>query len=394
MNTLTEASMKKSAGWSKILPVFMAFFVMGFVDIVGTATAYVKRDFELSETFAQLLPMMIFIWFAILSVPVGIFQSKRGKKKTLLIGIFVTLIAMTLPFLFYNYSLILMSFILIGIGNTIIQVASPPLLYEVSNKDKYSSNMSFSQLIKAVTALLGPIATAEIAKLTGDWKLIFLTYAIASLVVGLWLFFTRIPETRQEKSVASVKSSLSLLKDPFIAFMTIGSFMIVGIDVGLNTGIPNYLISQFNVDLTGGTQGISFYFGSLIIGRFLGGLVLRVIPSTRFFLLSVIIGLAGLAGMILAPDVWVARMAIVMAGLGTANIFPVIFTFAVEHKPAKSNEISGLMIMAVAGGAVMPFIMGLVSDSLGALAGLFVPALCLSYFIFVSRLIKKPKHVS
>jgi fucose permease len=374
------------------VPVLVTFFVMGFVDIVGTTVAYVKHDFNLSQSVAQLLPMMVFIWFALLSVPVGIMQDRKGKRKTLTLGIVVTFVAMLLPLLAYSYGVILFSFLLIGIGNTIIQVSANPLLHDVSSKKNFSSNMSLSQLVKAVSSMLGPIITAELAKLTGDWKNIFLAYAITSVITAIWLYSVDIEETRSENKAATFRSSLGLLKDRFILLMVIGIFAIVGADVGMNTGIPNYLGSRFNLDVATATQGISIYFAALIVGRFLGTVLLRFMRSQKFYLLIVIMNLAGLFGMIFAPGPMFARVMIFIAGVGSANIFPVIFSFAVEYWPERSNEISGLMIMAVAGGAVMPFLMGVTSDLWGATASLFILVACIAYFLFISKVVLNIKY--
>ncbi len=374
------------------VPVLVTFFVMGFVDIVGTTVAYVKHDFNLSQSVAQLLPMMVFIWFALLSVPVGIMQDRKGKRKTLTLGIVVTFVAMLLPLLAYSYGVILFSFLLIGIGNTIIQVSANPLLHDVSSKKNFSSNMSLSQLVKAVSSMLGPIITAELAKLTGDWKNIFLAYAITSVITAIWLYSVDIEETRSENKAATFRSSLGLLKDRFILLMVIGIFAIVGADVGMNTGIPNYLGSRFNLDVAAATQGISIYFAALIVGRFLGTVLLRFMRSQKFYLLIVIMNLAGLFGMIFAPGPMFARVMIFIAGVGSANIFPVIFSFAVEYWPERSNEISGLMIMAVAGGAVMPFLMGVTSDLWGATASLFILVACIAYFLFISKVVLNIKY--
>ena len=374
------------------IPVLVAFFVMGFVDIVGTTVAYVKHDFNLSQSTAQLLPMMVFIWFALLSVPVGILQDRKGKRVTLTLGIAVTFVAMLLPLLAYSYGGIMFSFLLIGIGNTVIQVSANPLLHDVSSKKNFSSNMSLSQLVKAISSMLGPIITAELAKLTGDWKNIFLAYAITSVITAIWLYSVNVEETRSENKAATFRSSLSLLKDRFILLMVIGIFAIVGADVGMNTGIPNYLGSRFDLDVTTATQGISIYFAALIVGRFLGTVLLRFMRSQKFYLLIVIMNLAGLFGMIFAPDPLFAQVMIFVAGVGSANIFPVIFSFAVEYWPERSNEISGLMIMAVAGGAVMPFLMGVTSDLWGATASLFILVACIAYFLVISKVVLNIKH--
>ncbi|NJO91781.1 MAG: sugar MFS transporter [Chloroflexia bacterium] len=118
-----------------IIPVFLSFFVMSFVDLVGIGVDRAKLDFELSDTVAQLIPSAAFLWFLLLSVPTGVIQDRLGKKKTLNIGILITALGLFIPFVVYTFPSILIGFALLGIGNTIIQVSANPLLVDVVAKN-------------------------------------------------------------------------------------------------------------------------------------------------------------------------------------------------------------------------------------------------------------------
>ena len=378
---------KKSA--IAVIPVFLSFFVMGFVDIVGISTAYVKDDFQLSNTAAQLLPMMVFVWFALLSVPVGILQDKYGKRNILNIGIAITVLAMLVPLINYTFPVVLISFILIGIGNTIIQVSANPLLHDVSSKKAYSSNMSLSQFVKAIASLLGPIITTFVATQFGNWKLIFIIYSITSFLAFIWLRFTFIEESKPERDHATIKSCLSLLKNKFVLLMVIAILLIVGIDVGMNTNIALVLIDKYGITTAEASIGIKIYFGALIISRFIGAMLLRAMNPKKFLLISVIISIAGFFGLVISPSLLLSEISVLLIGLGIANTFPVIFAATVERMPDRSNEISGLMIMSVCGGAVFPFIMGVVSDAFSSLSSMFVLIGCVAYVLFASLYILK-----
>lgn len=372
-----------------VIPVFLSFFVMGFVDIVGISTAYVKDDFQLSNTAAQLLPMMVFVWFALLSVPVSILQDKYGKKNILNIGIAITVIAMLVPIIQYTYPIVLISFILIGIGNTIIQVSANPLLHDVSSKKAYSSNMSLSQFVKAIASLLGPIITTFVATQFGNWKLIFIIYSVTSFLAYLWLRFTFIEESKPERDPASIKSCLLLLKNKFVLLMVIAILLIVGIDVGMNTNIALVLIDKYGITTAEASIGIKIYFGALIISRFIGAMLLRAMNPKKFLVISVIISIVGFFGLVISPSLLLSEISVLLIGLGIANTFPVIFAATVERMPDRSNEISGLMIMSVCGGAVFPFIMGVVSDAYSSLSSMYVLIGCVAYVLFASLFILK-----
>lgn len=358
-------------GLQKTLPVFMSFIVMGFVDIVGVATGFIKKDFGLTDDLAQLIPSMALFWFFVLSVPSGILQDKYGKRRMLNIGMLLTGVGMVIPFIYYSFPIMLTAFIVLGIGNTIVQVSANPLLHDVSPREKYSSYMSLSQFIKAIISLLGPVITTLMATAFGNWKLVFAVYAVTSAIAVIWLYMTKIEETKGE-APATFKSCFSLLKNPFVVVMVLGIFMLVGSDVGMNSNIANFLQNQFGLTLERASLGISLYFTALMIGRFSGAIILNWISARKFLLLTAIVALVSLTAMLLVQSVLVVQIAIFMVGLGSANLFPLIFSIALEKMPERANEVSGLMIMAVSGGAFLPPLMGLVSTNFSVKASFLV----------------------
>lgn len=121
-------------------PILFGFFVMGFVDVVGIATNYVKKDFFLSDTLANLIPMLVFLWFALCSIPTGMIMNKLGRKNTVLLSMGVTAVAMLLPLIDYNFSLTLLTFALLGIGNTILQVSLNPMIAQVVSEKRWPAS--------------------------------------------------------------------------------------------------------------------------------------------------------------------------------------------------------------------------------------------------------------
>ncbi len=372
---------QSKSGLQKTLPVFMSFIVMGFVDIVGVATGFIKKDFNLTDDLAQLIPSMALFWFFVLSVPSGIMQDKYGKKKMLNIGMFLTGIGMIIPIIHYSFPVMLSAFIVLGIGNTIVQVSANPLLHDVSPKEKYSSYMSLSQFIKAIVSLLGPVIAASMSAAFGNWKLVFAIYAVTSAIAVTWLYLTKIEETKGE-APATFRSCFSLLRNPFILVMVLGIFMLVGSDVGMNSNIANFLQRQFGLSLERASLGISLYFTALMIGRFSGAIILNWISSRKFLFLTAMVALAALIVMLLVKSLLIVQIAIFMVGLGSANLFPLIFSIALEKMPERANEVSGLMIMAVSGGAFLPPLMGLVSTNFGVKAGFLVLVGALLYLLY------------
>ena len=374
---------------NKVLPVLLCYIVMGFVDIVGVSTGYAKRDFNLSPQLAQLIPSMVFVWFFLLSIPVGILQHKFGKKKILSIGIFITVIGMFIPFVVYTYPTFLFSFILLGIGNTIIQVSSNPLLKDTVRKDRFASYMSFSQFIKAISSLLGPILVTFMVAQYNDWKNVFLVYGIVSIISGIWLAFTKITESESSINV-TFGSTLRLLKNSFVLTMVLGIFLIVGIDVGMNTNIQNLLVQKFSMNLEDASLGISLYFFALMISRFFGAILLLKVNNQKFLFWSALLTVIFIGLIVIAPSTLYALIFIALVGLVSGNLFPLVFSLTIDKMPERANEISALMIMAVIGGAVIPPIMGIVNSAVGISASFLVLLICAMY-VFMSNYKLKSK---
>ncbi len=381
--------MKINISVSKVLPVLLCFFVMGLVDLVGIATNYVKQDFALSDTLANLLPMTLFLWFAILSVPTGIMMNKLGRKRTVMLSMVISLLAILLPLVCYNFAMILTAFGLLGIGNTIIQVSLNPLLTNVVRKDRLTSSLTLGQFIKAIAAFLGPIIAGVAAGSFGNWKLVFLFFGLVTILIGLWLFFTPINEKPGSQLISGFADPFSLLKDGAILMLFLGIVFVVGVDVGLNTTVPKFLIERCNISLEKAGLGTSLYFVARTIGTFWGAILLVKMSGRKFFIWSMSVAIPALLVMLLIGNPWGILSMVFIIGFAVANVFSIIFSAALKKLPEYANEISGLMIMGVAGGAVIPLVMGITSDLFGQTAGMAILLIAFSYLFFCAFKLKE-----
>ena len=379
----------KQTNWNKLFPAFFAFIVMGFVDIIGVATGYIQLDFKLTSFVAQFLPMMVLLWFFILSVPAGVLQDKYGKKNMLMIGMIIQAVGLGLPFVHYSFAMMFASFILLGIGNTIIQVSANPLLQDVAPADKLASFLSTSQFVKAIVSFSGPLIAAFVASRFGDWRLVLAIYGITSLLGALWLLMTPIVESKPDRKPATFASCFGLLKNRFIAFMALSIFLIVGVEVATNTNISNILISKYGISMEQAAWGISAFFAGETISRLIGAIILNWIKPRVFLLITALTSLLGVAGVFVSPTFTIALISIFIIGFGVGNMFPIIFSLSLEKMPDRANEISGLLIMAVSGGAFIPLVMGFVSTKVSPIASVFVIGACLLYILWVSFFVKK-----
>lgn len=369
---------------SKISPVLMAFFVMSFVDLVGIGVDRVSKDMSLSATVAQLIPSAAFLWFFILSVPVGVLQSRIGKKNVLNIGMGVTALGLLVPFTFYTFPMVLAGFALLGIGNTIVQVSANPLMVDVVPGNRASSFLSFSQFVKAIGSMIGAPLAAFFAAQFGNWKILFLVFGIVSILSVLWLGTTKIEETRVEGYKATFASSFKLLGNGFVLLMVLSIFLVVGVDVGFNSNSGQFLIKRFGIDQTAAESGRSIYFLGRMLGTFAGAIMLTKISSRKFFMWTSVLGIICLTAIVLVKSPVMAWGLVFLIGLAVANIWPLVFSIVIEKYPNQNNEISGLVMMAISGGAVIPLLVGWVSDISNIALGMTLLIACMIYLWAVS----------
>ena len=367
-----------------VAPVLLGFFVMSACDLVGIGIDNVKADFGLNNTLSQLISMAVFVWFFVLSVPIGILQERIGKRNMLNIGILLTSIGLFLPFFVYSFLTVMIGFALLGIGNTIIQVSANPLLIDVVPSGKASSFLSFSQFIKSIGSMAAPYFATFFAVRFGDWKLILLAYGGVSLLSAAWLHFTKISETPVREDKATVVSCLKLLGKQYIALMVLGIFFVVGIDVGINATSGQFLLVKMGMGTEAAQQGRSLYFFGKLLGTFLGALLLVRFSPSKFLTASSLLALVTTLLFIFSPTPFVALALMFSIGLAASNIFPLIFASTVKKYPDRANEISGLMIMAVSGGAFIPPIVGAISDLFTLTTGMYVFVFAAIYLLFVS----------
>lgn len=367
-----------------ILPVLMAFFVMSFVDLVGIGVDRVSDDMNLSATIAQLIPSAAFLWFLLLSVPVGVLQSRLGKRNMLNIGMGVTALGLLVPFFLYRFGMVLVGFALLGIGNTIVQVSANPLIVDVVPGNRSSSFLSFSQFIKAIGSMLGAPLAALFAARFGDWKLLFLVFGVVSILSILWLGSVKIDETKTEGIKTTFSSSFSMLSNSFILMMVLAIFIVVGVDVGFNSNSGQFLMKQFGIEQTAAESGRSIYFFGRMLGTFAGAIMLTRISSRKFFMWTSLLGIIFLVLILIVSSPAIAWVLVFLIGLAVANIWPLVFSITVSRHPERSNEISGLMMMAISGGAVIPLLIGWISDISNVGTGMTLLVACMVYLWIVA----------
>lgn len=377
----------------QIVPVMLCFFAMGFVDLVGTASNYVQKDLNLTDSQANLFPSLVFFWFLIFSVPTGMLMNKIGRKSTVLISLIVTAISLFIPVFGNSYVAMLASFSLLGIGNAIMHTSLNPLVTNLISSEKLASTLTFGQFIKAIASFLAPViaawgATTMLPTFGLGWRALFVIYAIVSLLSISLLAATPIDEEKPDKA-SGIVACLKLLGRPFILLCFIGIMCHVGIDVGTNTSAPKIIMERLGLPLEEAGFATGIYFIFRTIGCFLGAIILRTISPKTFFAISVMMMLAGMCILLVCDTITPLYAGIGLIGFGNSNIFSVVFSQALVYAPSEKNEVSGLMIMGLFGGTVFPLAMGYAADAIGQVGAVAVMTVGVAYLLYYTLKIRK-----
>ena len=385
-----------------IVPVMLCFFCMGFVDLVGTASNYVKKDLDLTDSVANIFPSLVFFWFLIFSVPTGMLMNKIGRKKTVLLSLAVTVLSLLIPLFGENFAVMLAAFSLLGIGNALMQTSLNPLVSTVmgggrsaegrSQGENLASTLTFGQFIKAIASFSAPYlatwgATQVIPEFGLNWRILFAIFLVVGVLSTLWLAATPIEEQPIEGKASSFVECFKLLGTPIVLLSFLGIMCHVGIDVGTNVTAPKILQERLGIPLEEALSATGVYFIFRTIGCLTGSVFLRVLKTRTFFIISVVMMAASMILMAIGDTKMLLYAGISLVGYGNSNIFSMCFAQALTAMPEKQNEVSGLMIMGLFGGTLFPLLMGFASDAVGQIGAVFVIFVGVVYlFTYISQL--------
>jgi fucose permease len=343
------------------------------------------------------MPIFAYVWFLVISIPTGVLSGRIGRKNAVLVSLAVTVAAMVVP-LFANaerWYLYVAAFALVGIGNTVIQAALPALMSNVVEPSQLASRISLGQFVKALCAALTPVFVYLTATALGNWKLLFPLYGALTVGAAIWLWLTSIPDERvadraeASKGTTTFAGCFAMMKEPYVAAMTVGILFSVGADVGFSVAIPEYLKNVFKVDVDLAGMGPTVYFVAKTIAAFAGAIVFANISAAKCFPWCMGLGLAATAAIpfVSTPVAFLAIIAFV--ALLTANSFGMCMGLAIERFPAKANEITSLMVMAIVGGGIVSALLGFAQSVFGPAGIVVTLGLCIAYLfglgLFASR---------
>ena len=377
-----------------IIPVMLSFFAMGFVDLVGIASNYVKEDLSLTDSVANIFPSLVFFWFLIFSVPTSMLMNKIGRKRTVLLSLLVTVLSLLLPLFGETFPVMLVSFSLLGIGNALMQTSLNPLVSTVIRGGNLASILTFGQFVKAIASFMAPYiamwgALASIPAFGLGWRVLFPIYMIIGVLATLLLWMAPIQEEKSTGKSSSILDCVRLLSRPIVLLSFLGIICHVGIDVGTNTTAPKILMERLGVTLNEAAFATSLYFIFRTIGCLTGSFFLRVMSNRLFFVISVVMMALAMIGLSVGTEQWMLYASIALVGYGNSNIFSIAFSQAIRSDKSCQNEISGLMIMGLFGGTIFPLLMGFASDAIGQVGAVAVMSVGVLYLLTYINKVKE-----
>lgn len=377
--------MKTRNSFRTALPVLFGFFVMGFCDIVGISSDYVQRSFNWSPAMTGFVPSLVFIWFLFLGIPIGNRMNKWGRKNTVLLSMGITVLGMLLPLTVYNSITCIMAYAFLGIGNAILQVSLNPLLSNVVvNQRLLTSSLTAGQVIKAISSLVGPEIVLLAVAYWGDdkWYYCFPILGAITLLSAVWLMATPVKREEVAKERLSIADTFSLLKDKTILLLFLGIFFIVGVDVATNFISSKLMAERFGWSVEQVKYAPQVYFFSRTVGALLGAFLLTRIAEMKYFRVNIIACVLSLLVLAFVENDVVNLVCIGGAGFFASSVFSIIYSMALQARPEKANQISGLMITAIAGGGIVTPVIGFAIGGAGIIGGVWVTLACVLYLVY------------
>src|SRR5690349_3337934 len=378
------------------------FFAWGFItSLVDPLVAAVKGIFQLSDVEAQLSASAFFIAYGVMSLPAAVLLSRKKAVPTVLIalGLMVTgCLIMLVAANIAQYELVLLGLFVLASGITILQVAANPLAAALGPPERSHFRLTFSQTFNSLGTFLAPYLIAGIlltggifdvpkgTPITPELRLesfakidqAFLLIAGALVLLAIFIFvLRRLLDVAKPVDEGQRPSVGPALKSPWALFGSAAIFLYVGAEVAIGSAMTNFLHEpdMLNVSLEEAGKMVSLYWGGAMVGRLIGSGLLFVVKDRAPWLLAAFA--TGAALLCLAVTQLHGHTAAYLAlsiGLFNSIMFPVIFTSTLERSSASPAATSGLLCLAIVGGAILPCVYGLIADKAGLHTAYFLPA--------------------
>lgn len=388
--------------------IFLIFFVISFLtNILGAINPNVSDSFILTGTMTGMLPFSFFIAYALMSIPAGMFIQRYGEKKGLIFAWILSICGALIFSLFPVFPVFLCSLFIIGCGMALLQVISYPLLRETGGEEHFAFNSVIAQLTFGVASFLSPFVYSYlVTNLASDQINYGIFLRLMSVITPrdlpwvsiYWLFFffsfimlvivllvqIRKVERKEDEIVGAWDTHVELFKNKSVILFFFGIFSYVGTEQGIAYWISEFLRTYHGIrPETGGAATVALFWGLMTIGCFVGLVLLKILDS------KIVLRIFTLTALIILVITLFGTPEIAMAGFPALGfclsvMYAIIFSLALNSVPKYHGSFSGILCTAIAGGAILPLIIGKLKDIFGLQAAMLILILPLSYILSLS----------
>ncbi|NCP64545.1 MAG: sugar MFS transporter [Paraglaciecola sp.] len=383
------------------------FFMWGFITALNDILIpHLKGIFSLNYTQAMLVQFCFFGAYFIVSMPAGFIVKKIGFQWGIGLGLLMAAAGCLLfipSALWHTYWMFLGAFFVLAAGITILQVAANPLVTLLGNPLKASSRLTMTQAFNSLGTTIAPIiggyllfssvqgsAEEEAQRVIGPYVI------LALMLVSLAIYFVKIKLPQQTQAeTADIASSvnLSLLQNRHLVLGAVGIFVYVGAEVAIGSFLVNFLGEAHiaNMPEAVAANYIAYYWGGAMVGRFIGALLMQKISPRTLLSFNCALSVALILTAVFGSGA-VAMWAILAVGLCNSIMFPTIFSLAIHGLGENTSKGSGLLCLAIVGGAIVPVLQGMLADAVGLQLSFLLPAVCYVYIAYYGFAGAEPKQ--
>ena len=395
------------------------FFMWGFLTCLNDILVpHLKSIFDLSYTRVMLIQFSFFSAYFLFSLPWSRFVNRIGYQRTMVVGLLIMACG---SFLFLpassaaSFPLFLAALLILATGINGLQVAANPYVDLLGKPETASSRLDLTQAFNSLGTTIAPkiggllilsaapLAVAQLNLLApqnlqayrvqqaASVRLPYTVIGVALIILAILIGVSKLPRIETSVSGAGDRVDDSVWKHPNLLLGAIGVFTYVGAEVSVGSFLVNYFASPEIANLSARTAAgfVSFYWAGSMIGRFLGAPLLRRTKPRSMLAICAVVA-AGLVSTSMASDGRAAMWSILAVGLFNSIMFPTIFSLGVAELGPLTGNGSGILNMAIVGGAVLPLIQGAIADRIGIHHAFFVPVICYLYILFYALSGSKP----
>jgi len=406
--TTTSATQKQNSYGFALVSLTSLFFMWGLITSLNDVLIpRLKAVFELSYTEAMMVQFCFFFAYFVVSLPAGNLVKKIGYKSGIIIGLIIAGIGCACFYpaaAFQSYNYFLAALFVLASGITLLQVAANPYVTVLGDSETASSRLTMTQAFNSLGTTIGPwiggililsSATNAVENSVADASSVQMPYlALAGALILMAAIFAvlKLPTVEDEQETVAAPSEGSAWNYSHLVLGAVAIFLYVGAEVSIGSFLINFL-GEANIaglEEADAAKYVSFYWGGAMIGRFIGAIAMQFIPAGKALAFSALAASA-LVALAVFTDGQVAMWSILFVGLFNSIMFPTIFSLGLKGLGQHTSQGSGILCLAIVGGAIVPLLQGLLADTYGVQPAFLLAIACYVYIVFYGLKGSEPK---